>query len=204
MKQIVVLRLTLAASLTALLALGGTAVAQFGTHYEQAKVDVSSYPPDIQTGYKTFATRCSQCHDLTSSLKQSRSSEGWAAEVRRMQAMASSHINDREADAIVKFLAYDETHRKAATRETASAAAGSSPEEAGKQAFESYGCSSCHSVAGQGNTASALDGIGSKRSSEELKKLIVSPPSGSAMPAMDVPAKDLDNLVGYFLTLKAH
>ncbi len=204
MKQIVLWRFLLAASLTALLALATSAVAQFGSHEEEVKVDVSSYPAEIQNGYKVFANKCSECHSLTSSLKQSRSPEGWTAEVRRMQAMASSHINNSEADLITKFLAYDETHRKAAARETASAAAGSSPEEAGKQAFESYGCSSCHSVAGAGNTASALDGIGSKRTTEELKKLIVSPPSGSTMPAMDVPAKDLDNLVGYLLTLKAH
>ena len=202
MKQTVLWRFLLAASLTALLAIATSAVAQFGNHEEEVKVDVSSYPADIQNDYKVFATKCSECHSLTSSLKLSRSSEGWTEEVHRMQAMASSHINDREADAIVKFLTYDEAHRKAAAREAASASAGSSPAEAGKQAFESYGCSSCHSAAGAGNTSAPLDGIGNKRTSEELKKLIVSPPSGSTMPAMDVPAKDLNNLVAYLLTLK--
>lgn len=203
MRQIVLRRLTLAASLTALVAFSGTAFAQFGSHYEQAKIDVSSYPADVQTGYKAFATRCSQCHDLTSSLKQSRSQDGWAAEVRRMQAMASSHINNREADLITKFLAYDELHRKAALRGTPGASSSNSTDASGKQLFESYGCSSCHSVAGAGNTAAALDGIGSKRTAEELKKLIVSPPSGSTMPAMDVPEKDLDALVAYLTTLKS-
>ena len=119
-----------------------------------------------------------------------------------MQAMASSHINNSEAELITRFLVYDEAHRKATAHETASAAAGSSPEGAGKQAFESYGCSSCHSVAGAGNTSTPLDGIGNKRTAEELKKLIASPPSGSTMPAMDVPEKDLNNLVAYLLALK--
>ena len=202
MRQIVLRRSALAASLTALLALGTAAVAQFGSHYEEVKIDVGSYPTDIQRDYKVFANRCSECHDLTSSLKQSRSQEGWTTEVRRMQAMASSHINSREADQITKFLAYDEIHRKAAAREAIGTTSGSSPNAAGKQLFESYGCSSCHSVAGFGNTASVLDGVGSKRTVEELKKLIVSPPSGSTMPAMDIPGKDLDTLVAYLLTLK--
>jgi mono/diheme cytochrome c family protein len=119
-----------------------------------------------------------------------------------MQAMASSHINGREADLIAKFLAYDELHRKAAAREAVGATSGSSPVAAGKQLFESYGCSSCHSVGGVGNTASPLDGVGSKRTAEEMKKAIVSPPSGGTMPAIDVPQKDLDGLVAYLLTLK--
>ena len=202
MKQIVLWRFSLAASLTAFLALGTAAVAQFGGHPEGEKIDASSYPADIQHGYRVFANKCSECHDLTSSLKQSRSTEGWTAEVHRMQAMASSHINTQEADQIAKFLAYDEIHRKAAVHNAVGASAGSSPEAAGKQAFESYGCSSCHSVAGAGNTSSPLDGIGNKKSAEELKRLIVSPPSGSTMPAMAVPDKDLNDLVAYLLTLK--
>ena len=204
MKQTVLWRYLLAASLTVLLAITTPAVAQFGTSYKEMKIDVSTYPVGVQNGYNLFATKCSACHDLSSSLKQSRSPEAWAAEVHKMQAMASSHINDREADAIVKFLAYDETHRKAAARKTSSATAGSSPVEAGKQAFESYGCSSCHSVAGTGNTSAPLDGVGSKRTPEELKRLIISPPAGSAMPAMDVPQSDLNNLVAYLLTLKSN
>lgn len=202
MKQTFLWRFLFAASLTALLAMVTSAFAQFGQHEAEVKIDTRSYPVDIQTGYKVFANRCSECHSLTSSLKQSRSSEGWAEEVRRMQDMASSHINNREASLITKFLVYDEAHRKAAAHVTSGVATGSSPVEAGKQAFESYGCSSCHSVAGAGNTSAPLDGIGNKQTSEELKKLIVSPPPGSTMPAMTVPAKDLNNLVGYLLTLK--
>src|SRR5207244_5499344 len=52
---------------------------------------------------------------------------GWAAEVRRMQAMASSRINGREADQIIKFLAYDESHRKPAERDKATVDTNSDP-----------------------------------------------------------------------------
>jgi mono/diheme cytochrome c family protein len=202
MKRIVLWRSVFAASLAALLTLGGTAVAQFRIRPEEVKIDVSSYPADIQTGYRVFANKCSECHSLASSLKQSRSTEGWLAEVHRMQAMASSHVNNREADEIAKFLTYDEIHRKAALRETASTNSSRSPEAAGKQLLESYGCSSCHSVAGVGNTSSPLDGIGNKRTAEELRKVIASPPSGSTMPAMDVPEHDLNILVAYLVRMK--
>jgi mono/diheme cytochrome c family protein len=116
--------------------------------------------------------------------------------------MASAQFNDRDADQILKFLRYDESHRKAAARASVSASSDGTPEAIGKQLFESYGCSACHSVAGVGNTSSALDGVGSKRTAAELRKAIISPSSGSAMPAMDVPVKDLDSLVAYLLTLK--
>ncbi len=203
MRKIVLWQTALAASLAALLAFGASAVAQLGSNLEEEKLDIRAYPAEAQSGYKIFANKCSECHGLASSLQQSRSTKGWTEAVLRMQAMASSHINDREADAIVRFLAYDESHRKAASRSAIGTGVGTTADVAGKQLFESYGCSSCHSVAGQGNTASALDGISSKRTAAELKKFIVSPPSGCTMPAMDLPAKDLDNLVVYLLTLEA-
>ncbi len=202
MRQIVLWRMAFASFLTALLAFGVSAIAQHGSHPDPVKIDIGSYPADIQSGYKAFANKCSECHGLDSSLKQSRTTEGWTEEVHRMQAMASSHIYDREAGAIVKFLAYDESHRKAAARTAVGTGPDNSAEATGKQLFESYDCSSCHSVAGQGNTAAALDGIGGKRTAAELRKLIVSPPPGSTMPAMDVPDRDLNSMVAYLLTLK--
>ena len=177
--------------------------AQFTHRSPSERIDVSSYPADIQSGYKLFANKCSECHGLAPSLKQSRSAEGWAAEVHRMQAMASSHINNHEADEIIKFLAYDESHRKTAEREKASTNPNDPPEVIGKQLFEKYGCSACHSVAGQGGDFS-LDGIGSRRTRSELKQLIVSPPSGSAMPATTATDEEINNLIAYLLTLKNH
>lgn len=117
-----------------------------------------------------------------------------------MQAMASSHINSREADEIIKFLAYDQSHRKAAEREKTSANPNDPPEVIGKQLYEKYGCSACHSVGGQGGGFS-LDGIGSRRTRSELKSLIVSPPSGSAMPATAASDQEVNDLAAYLLTL---
>ena len=178
------------------------AAAQFTHRSASESINVSSYPVDIQGGYKVFVNKCSECHGLSSSLKQSRSAEGWAAEVCRMQAMASSHINSREADEIIKSLSYDESHRKAAEREKGSVNPSDPPEVRGKQLFEKDSCSSCHSVAGQGNTSFALDGIGSRRTGAELKQLITAPPSGSAMPATTASPDELNALVAYLGTLK--
>ncbi len=191
-----------AASLAVLLVVANSAVAQFGSHPEEQKIDVSSYPKEVQHGYKVFANRCSECHDLASSLKQSRSPESWLSEVRQMRAMPSSHINSRDTDEIVRFLSYDETHRKAAAHEVIGANSGGSPGRVAIQMFESYGCSSCHSVAGKGNTSSALDGVASKRTAAEIRKFIVAPPSSCLMPPMKVPDRDLDTLVAYLVTLR--
>lgn len=176
---------------------------QFTQNRDSIKIDTAGLPPEIRKDFRVFQAKCNECHGLDTSLKPRFSDTQWAAEVKRMQAMASAQFNDRDAAQILEFLRYDESHRKAAARASVSAGSDGSPEAVGKQLFESYGCSSCHSVAGVGNTSSALDGVGSKRTAAELRKGIISPPSGSAMPAMDCPAHDLDNLVAYLLTLKS-
>lgn len=203
MKRIILWSLLASAFAAVIFGYRTQARAQFTHRSPTEHIDVSSYPADIQNGYKLFANKCSECHGLSSSLKQSRSEEGWVQEVHRMQAMASSHINNREADAIIKFLAYDESHRKAAEREKASTNPNDPPEVIGKQLFEKYSCSACHSVAGQGDGLS-LDGIASRRTRSELKQLIVSPPSGSAMPATTASDEEINDLVAYLLTLKNH
>lgn len=189
-------------ALVGLLGVAGSTRAQFGGHPEENKVNVSSYPAEIQSDYKVFINKCSECHSLARTLNQSRSAKGWTEEVQKMRAMASSHIDTREADQIANFLVYDESHRKASAREAITSSVNGSPGKTGKQLFQSYGCSACHSVGGDGDKMVALNGIGNKKSAEELKKLISSPLPGGAMPKMDIPDKDLNNLVAYLLTLK--
>ena len=180
----------------------GAAHGQFTQNRDTIKIDTASLPPEIHKDFRVFQAKCNACHGLDTSLKPSMSDTQWTSEVKQMQAMASAQFNDRDADQILKFLRYDESHRKAAARASVSASSDGTPEAIGKQLFESYGCSACHSVAGVGNTSSALDGVGSKKNAAELRKAVTSPASGSAMPPMDVPAKDLDNLIAYLQTLK--
>jgi len=189
-------------SLTALLPLGSSAIAQLGNQPDDTRIDVSSFPPDIQSGYRVFTSRCSSCHDLALSLKKSPS--GWAAEVYRMQAMANSNTSVKEANQIVKFLTYNETHREPVEHNASGAAVVSSSAPAGKQLLDSYGCSACHSVAAADNDSIPLDGIGSKTTPDGLKNFIPQHIACISRLQMEVPDKDLTSLAAYLATLKSN
>jgi mono/diheme cytochrome c family protein len=78
--------------------------------------------------------------------------------------------------------------------------------EAGKKVFTAQKCQVCHSIAGVGNKKNSLDGVGKKLSAEDIRKWIVSPKEMKAdtkmKPYPNLPAKDLDALVGYIASLK--
>ena len=188
------------AVLVALSACAAQAAPQFHRSPAKTSIDVSTYPPDIQHGYRVFSDKCSECHDLKASLAQTRSPAGWADEVRRMQDMASSHIDSREADEIARFLSYYDSHKPA--EQNSAASSGATPAVSGKELFAKDSCSACHSVAGEGNTSFPLDGIGSKMTAPELKKQIVSPASGSSMPPTTASDAEINALVSYLVTLR--
>src|SRR6266581_8814234 len=97
-------------SLVALLCVtsGRSAYAQFTQNREKIKIDTSTLPPEIHKSYSTFKTKCGECHTLDTSLKPSLSSTQWTEVVKQMQAMACSHLNDKEAQGVLEFLNYDE------------------------------------------------------------------------------------------------
>lgn len=83
----------------------------------------------------------------------------------------------------------------------------------GQQIYDAQKCSMCHSVAGKGGKASALDGVGSKLSAAEIKEWVVDPiaaakkANSTKKPAMPkkydkLPAADIDALVAYMHSLK--
>lgn len=93
-----------ALALLALLALG---CANAHEHRRGDRVDVSSYPPDIQAAYKVFAVRCSRCHTLARPLNARISDpQHWIRYVARMRRQPGSGINHGNADVILKFLLY--------------------------------------------------------------------------------------------------
>jgi mono/diheme cytochrome c family protein len=85
-----------------------------------------------------------------------------------------------------------------------------------KKGMEVYGaqkCQMCHAIAGKGNKANPLDGVGSKLSVADTKAWIVTPVEMTAktksakkppMPAKydKLPAADIDALVAYMQSLK--
>lgn len=83
----------------------------------------------------------------------------------------------------------------------------------GEAVYGAQKCSMCHQVAGKGNKASPLDGVGKKLTADEIREWIVHPTEMTAkskstkkppMPARygKLPAADLDALVAYMVSLK--
>ncbi len=177
---------------------------QFRTNSPGESVNVGSYPVEIQKDYKTFANKCSECHGLDPSLKQSRSAEGRTNEVRRMQAMASSHISDKDAKAILAFLNYNEAHRKPVAKPPGSAARSSSV-EAGRTFYYAQSCDACHTIGGKGGEGGPpLDGVADRRSREELVERMRERRAGAVMPPLptDTTDQQINDLVDFLLTLK--
>jgi mono/diheme cytochrome c family protein len=88
--------------------------------------------------------------------------------------------------------------------------------EAGKAAFETQKCGTCHAIAGKGGKlASPLDGVGKKLTEADLKKWLTAPAEmeaklpkkppmlmSTAMKSKKLTEADVDALVAYMLTLK--
>jgi len=76
----------------------------------------------------------------------------------------------------------------------------------GANVYAAQKCQLCHSIADKGNKKNPLDGVGKKLSAEDIKKWIVSPKEIKADTKMkaypNLPAKELDALVAYMLSLK--
>jgi mono/diheme cytochrome c family protein len=81
----------------------------------------------------------------------------------------------------------------------------------GEAVFAAQKCSLCHSVAGKGNPKGALDDVGSKLKTEDIRAWIVDAKAMTAktgatrkpdMKAYSLPKEDVDNLVAYLQTLK--
>jgi mono/diheme cytochrome c family protein len=83
----------------------------------------------------------------------------------------------------------------------------------GQEVYNAQKCQMCHSIAGKGNKANPLDGVGKKLSAEDIRKWITHPVEMTAqtkstrkppMPAKygSLPAADLDALVAFLQSLK--
>jgi mono/diheme cytochrome c family protein len=178
--------------------------AQFTQNREKIQINDSRFPEDIKRDYKTFKVKCGECHTLDTSLKPSFSSAQWTAVVQQMQAMASSHFNDKEAQSILDFLKYDETHRKAALKSQASAAASSSI-AAGEAFYSAQGCDMCHSIAGKGGTMGpALNGVGTKLSRDQIAQITKNGKANTTMPALPsgTSEQQLNELIDFLSSLK--
>lgn len=121
--------------------------------------------------------------------------------------MASSQFNDKQAAAIIAFLNYRESHRKAQDKVAASVPVSSASVFAGQQFFQAQGCDTCHKIKGQGGAVGPdLTDVGNRLSREKLTQLIQALRSGKSdkMPPLppDTTDEQINNLVDYLLMLK--
>jgi len=76
----------------------------------------------------------------------------------------------------------------------------------GQEVYAAQKCAMCHSIEGKGNKNNPLDGVGSKLSSDQIRKWIVSPKEMKADSKMkaypSLTAGDLEALVAYLSSLK--
>ena len=83
----------------------------------------------------------------------------------------------------------------------------------GKTVYTAQKCSMCHAIEGKGGKASALDGVGTKLTADQIKEWIVTPKAATTKakstkkpPMPDkyskLPAADIDALVAYMQSLK--
>ena len=181
-----------------------SAHAQFTQNRETVQINLANYPADLKKSYRVFAVKCGECHTLDRSLKPSLPSAQWTSVVKRMQAMASSHVSDTDAQRILDFLNYDEAHRKAQLKsESGTVAPGAA--SSGQQLFASLGCDTCHSVAGKGgDVGPALNGVGAKLSRNQITDIVKNGKPNTAMPGVPSGTSDeqVKQLIDYLTSLK--
>ncbi len=92
-----------------------------------AKIDVSKYPPEMQSAYKVFTSKCSKCHTVARAINcEFALDDEWERYVKRMMNKGGSLISATEGKQIFEFLSYDSKTRKKAlydkkTKEAANA-----------------------------------------------------------------------------------
>jgi mono/diheme cytochrome c family protein len=184
-----------------------TVSGQYAQNKAAPKIDVSSYPPEVQVDYRVFLRRCSECHSVASSLKLRMSPVEWTYWVKQMEAKPSSHFNDKQAKQILDFLNYDEVHRKAklSAQQTTGATQQSDPVAAGREFYLTHNCDLCHTIGGKGDADGLpLDDVGKRLTRDQLTKRMQERRAGTVMPplAPETTDREINDLVEYLLTLK--
>jgi hypothetical protein len=78
-----------------------------------SKIDVSSYPPELQKAYQVFSKKCGLCHSVARVINSDYVLEGdWEADVHDMTVRAGKLITATDAQQIYEFLVYDSKIRK--------------------------------------------------------------------------------------------
>ncbi len=76
------------------------------------KLNVSSYPAEMQKSYKVFSEKCSKCHTIARPINTTMTRDEWERYVKRMMHKPNSGISDKQGKEIFEFLAFDQSSRK--------------------------------------------------------------------------------------------
>lgn len=197
MKNSYLLRLLSTLSLAGFVSITGPGPAQgqFTQNRDRIAIDASGFPAGIQKDYRLFRDKCGACHGLDTSLKPSLTPALWTFEVKKMNAMASSHFNNEQAKAILDFLNYDEVHRKSLNKPAAQAAPPGTT-AAGRQFYEGQGCDTCHAIAGKGGSAGpSLTDVGKRLNREQISQILQALREGKSTSMPPLPAGATDRQI---------
>ncbi|HLG18226.1 MAG TPA: hypothetical protein VI895_00240 [Bdellovibrionota bacterium] len=78
------------------------------------EVDIGAFPPEVQTDYKVFASKCSKCHTLARPINTNMEAAAWKMYVKRMMNKPDSGISPDQGKTIYRFLKFyqDEKDKK--------------------------------------------------------------------------------------------
>jgi hypothetical protein len=70
------------------------------------RVDVSSWPPEMQRRYPVFTAKCSKCHPVARPINSRFDAVEWKRYMKKMIRRPNSGINEEQAADIYEFLKY--------------------------------------------------------------------------------------------------
>lgn len=70
------------------------------------KIDVSSYPPEMQRRYAVFEKKCSKCHPAARPINSRFNPAEWKRYMKRMVRRPNAGVTDEQADDIYEFLKF--------------------------------------------------------------------------------------------------
>jgi putative heme-binding domain-containing protein len=168
-------------------------------------------------GKAEFIHNCLDCHSAGMVLRAKKTPDEWRKNVDDMAARGSDGSKE-DIDKVVlyldKYFATDNSGSAATTQSTAPsstsngpAALNSSETERVKRLITDNGCLTCHRIEKQGaNTGPTLNGLGARRSADEIRTAIVSPNHtlNPAHPLVQLTTSDGKKLTGRILSQDDH
>lgn len=91
------------------------AAKEFAADKGPDKVDVSSFPKEVQASYAVFASKCSKCHTLARPINTNLAAAEWKMYVKRMMNKPDSGVSPDQGKEVYKFLKFwqEEKDKKA-------------------------------------------------------------------------------------------